>query len=333
MFIPLKKKYILSTVLVFPLLISDCVAGAWLYEEGKTYNAEGIYRTFPKTSSTSIFLPGLPTSSANVLLDGVRTSLVTETQYGLSTESTIKAKVDVGYVEDKFDIEVISSGVKSKYKFTNQYTSIISEFAYRQQMFRDTNGVFSTSFSFFPGELVVASNESYFIGEQLSYEMRFLHGIAFDSEANFFGDYQGVAQTRYHYFEWQMAARHYPQLSQVQWDFDQHLGLRVIDDWLFVFGLYNTFHGASYTKRPYSQSDLNTLANSTSLTSNQRVSLINGIKAVLSQNSTYRDHKLNLKASYALAPDKNLSIESFSNVFVQKPFTNNTVVLTYDVKF
>ncbi len=268
-----------------------------------------------------------------MLTESSRISSTSELQYGLSPESTLKTKIDVGYVKNNYEIDVLNAPARSKYKYSTEYTSIISEFAYRQQINRDQNGVFSSSFSFFPGEFIITDNESYLVAEQMSYEMRFLYGLAFDSEINLFNAFNGVGQTRYHYFEWQMGARHFPQLSQVQWDFDQHLGIRPVDGVLCVVSLYNTFHGASYIKKPYSQSDLNNLANSTSLDNNQKQTLINGIKSVLNQNSTYRDHKLNLKVSYQIDIDKNISIESFSNILVQKPFTNNTVVLTYDVKF
>ncbi len=278
-------------------------------------------------------LPGVQLGSALINTESTRISSTSEAQYGLSEESTLKAKIDAGYVTNNYEVDVVHAGARSKYKYSSEYTSIISEFAYRQQIARDQNGVFSSSFSFFPGEFVITNNESYLISEQMSYEFRLLYGLAFDGDINLLNEYKGVGQTRFHYFEWQMGARHYPQLSQVQWEFDQHLGIRPIDNFLFVVSLYNTFHGASFIKRPYSQADLNNLANSTSLDSNQKQALINGIKSVLTQNSTYRDHKLNLKISYALEKDKNISLESFSNVLIQKPFTNNTIVLSYDVKF
>ncbi len=329
----MEKKYILNALIVFPILISECVAGAWLYEKGQQYNAEGLYYTFPSTSKNGIFLPGIPQATADVVRESTRLASVSEYQYGLTEEQTLKAKIDVGYVRDNYKLNVVSGSNTTQTSYTNEYSSIISEFAYRQEIFRDMEQVFSSSFSFFPGEYILTANESYFISEQTSLEMRLLHGIAFSEDINFGNILGGAGYERYHYFEWQMAARYYPQMGQVQWDFDQHIGVRPADKWLCVFGLYNTFHGASFSKRPHNASDLTKFADSTTLTTSQKAALINGIKATLSQRATYRDHKLNIKLSYEVMPDRHISIESFSNVFIEKPFTNNTVVITYDYKF
>jgi hypothetical protein len=255
-------------------------------------------------------------------------------QYGLSAESTLKTKIDFGYVKDDYEIDVIHGANRSKAKFALEYTSINSEFTYRQQFHKDEdNSVMSSVFTYFPGEFVIGSHGSYLMHKQASFEARILRGTPFKSDINFFNILGGEGSERYHYFEWQMGARYFYHLNQVQWDFDQHIGIRPADKWLCVFSLYNTFHGAAYTKRPFSKSDMTNLINKTSLDANQRTTLVNGIESTFTQNTTYRDHKLNFKISYELEPHKNISLESFSNIFVHKPFTNNTVVLTYDMKF
>jgi hypothetical protein len=318
-------------------LISDCIAGAWLNEEGKFYSAEGLYHTFPSQSKTELFLPGLPSSTASIIRESYRIASTSELQYGLSEESTLKAKIDIGYVQDDYEVELIKGANRSKSKFTSEYTSINSEFTYRQQFYKDeNNSVMSSVFSYFPGEYIIANRLSYLVEKQASFEARILQGSPFKSDINFFNILGGEGSERYHYFEWQLGARYFYHLNKIQWDFDQHLGIRPADKWLCVFSLYNTFIGASYSEKPYSTSDIASvldLAESINFDSNQRNGLLNGLSSMFTQNSRYRDHKLNLKISYELEPNKHISLESFSNVFVHKPFTNNTVVLTYDMKF
>jgi hypothetical protein len=102
----LEKKYILNAILVFPILISECVAGAWLYEKGQQFNAEGLYYTFPSSSKTGISLPGIPLATADVIRESSRLASVSEYQYGLTEEQTLKMKLDVGYVKDSYNISV-----------------------------------------------------------------------------------------------------------------------------------------------------------------------------------------------------------------------------------
>jgi hypothetical protein len=292
-----------------------------------------VYFSFPSSSAPNFSVSKNSAANATIKNTNARIAGTSEIRYGFDSDITLFGKIDYGYTRDEFDINVVNGATNSQFAFEEGYTTLDPYYGVQGKVYRDDDKVLSTEFYHYPGEYVMAEHEDYLIHQKGSVEARLLLGMPFESDINFFNILGGEGSKRWHYYDFQTALRYFYELDQMQWELDAHFGIRPADNWLFVFGMYNTFHGVSYIKKPVTAEQINYIADNTTLNATEKNNLRNALRTSMEQASTFRNHELNYKVSYELAPGKNLALECISNVLIRKPFENNTAVLSYNVKF
>lgn len=325
------SKFLFVTLIILPS--HNAFAGAWLMEKGRTANSESFYFSLPSDSAPNFTISGIAAANAIIKNTNSRFAGTSEFRYGYSDDLNLIMKLDYGYVRDQFELEVKDATSSSLYEFDLEYTTLSPYYGIQKKIGNDHFGVLSAEFLHYPGEYVIAEDEDYLIRQQGSVEARLLYGKPFKADINFFNLFGGEGVERWHYYDMQMGLRYFYEQNQMQWEFDTHFGFRPADNWLVVLGMYHTLHGVSYIKKPVNAERINDIVNNTTLNASQRNVLRDILRSNFEQGATYRNHELNYKISYALTQNKEIALEGMSNFLIRKPFENNTVVLSYAVKF
>jgi hypothetical protein len=329
-----KGKVWLCSMLTFCSLVLPPInsfAGAWVEDKGRsTLTTDVLYAPKSTWFSGDFAQDSLDNTINNRIANKTSyTGASFDLEHGIDSDVTLIANAALYYYDDVIVVASSLNNASNQYfSLSSNYYNLDTQFGFKEKLFRDDYSALSTQFLIYPGNLVIKDSIDY-LQKRFAIKGSLLYGHSFNIPFGMEGrpDYGS-------YIDMELAYKNYPISGKNEVELDVSLGLRPFNNnTLIVVGLYNTFNGYSYTKRPFDIAAINSGIAGLGLTPELADSLKSDIVKDLTTDGSNPYHQLNFQLGFQLTGDSVLYLQSFHNVIKSKPFTYNSYYISLENKF
>lgn len=308
-------------------------AGAWLIGKGHQELSTDLLYSFPYKYGTNGSDDNGVDGAFSYNIDNKISSfdLAFDYEYGISDELSFLAFVSITRYSDTMNISSDISGVSSSSaKISSDYYKIVPELGIKGSIYdnkKDT--VFSYRFYVASGDMMVGKNTTSYVGRMASTKAALLYGYSFNLPFIPHTD-----EYLAHYIDLSAEYQFYHQNSNHQFNTEALIGIKPwANEWTLLTALYSSFNAYNYSKREIARSTIDNTIDSFGLPSDYNALLKQDALNSLITDGHGASHQLSFQVGYDIDDNNTLYLKSFHNVFTNKPFKYNSLLVSLDYKF